>query len=68
MHRFHVQKITESGMLGEKLIIFGKGSANMTSLTLTYSDPSISVRVLLPTSGCSFGYSDKQKVTKGAIS
>lgn len=60
MHRFQVQKIIGSRILCEKLIIFVNGFSNMTSLTLTYSDPSISVRVLLPTSEYSFGYSDKQ--------
>lgn len=34
MHGFHVQKISKSGMLCEKIMIFGKGSTPMTALIL----------------------------------
>lgn len=47
MHEFHGQKISGSGMLCGKIMIFGKGSANMTPLIITYVDPTLWVNVLL---------------------
>lgn len=44
---FMCKKLAGQGCYVEKIMIFGKGSANMTPLIITYVDPTLWVNVLL---------------------